>query len=259
MILSAQKLMAILLVILYSTYDANAQAISSFKELQKVTGSTNIELRTIDGQTWKTRITIPKNLDQESDKKYPLIIGLHWLSEKSELQERNYKYFSQCLLEPVFQKLPAFIISPQADEILWHTENNRVRVLTMIQEAKKHFPIDPKKIVVVGYSQGGVGSWFFAERYPDIFSAAIPIASTYPKVDSSYITIPMLVIHSERDETFPFRRIKRRIREYRGKGTDITFIRDSRLSHYTPCKYARHLEKANSWLQDNVWKEPESE
>jgi predicted peptidase len=244
------SLLLILLIIICAD-PVLADAIA-FPEIELRSGAQNIELHTTTDEIWKARISIPGSIDDKSERKYPLIIGLHWLAH-GEARDPSYRRYSACLLEPALNDLEAFMISPQADEILWHTENNQIRVLTLVNEAKKHWPIDTERIVITGYSQGGVGSWFYAEKYPDIFSAAIPVASSYPNVADSSIEIPLFVIHSRRDETFPFKRIKKRIKEHRAKGTDVTFIKDSRLSHYKPCKYTRHLEKSVDWLNYEVW------
>lgn len=228
-------------------------SITSFSQIDLVSGTQNYTIKTSDGQEWKARISVPEKIDPSSEKKFPLVIGLHWLAVDRNDQANSYFRFSKCLLEPVFKDLNAFIIAPQADEILWHTENNQIRVLTMIEEAKEHWPIDSEKVIVTGYSQGGVGSWYYAEKYPEIFSAAIPIASSYPEIPESKISVPLFVIHSTQDETFPYMRIKKRVKEYRSKGTDITFIKDRKLSHLSACAYARHLRKSIDWLEHSVW------
>ena len=245
----------IVFVLTYTSFSALlAEPIDSFSQISLEVGTKNYEIHTSDEQIWKTRITAPEIDTTNIDKKYPLIIGLHWLATNEKNQDQAYINFSQCLLEPAFTKINAFIIAPQADEILWHSENNQIRVLTLIAQAKKHWPIDESKIVVTGYSQGGVGTWYYADKYPDIFSAAIPVASSYPKIPDSELKIPMYVIHSKKDETFPYRRIKSLVKKYQRQGSDITFITNN-LSHYTACKYVKFLEPTIPWLEDQIWKQ----
>ena len=40
--------------------------------------------------------------------------------------------------------------------------------------------VDMKRIAVTGFSVGGTGSWHFAAKYPERFSAAIPVAGRPP-------------------------------------------------------------------------------
>jgi predicted peptidase len=42
------------------------------------------------------------------------------------------------------------------------------------------YAIDQKRVAVTGYSMGGTGSWHLAEKFPERFSAALPIASRPP-------------------------------------------------------------------------------
>ena len=242
----------LLVLMLSASSHLYAEIIESFSEIELTSRTKNYQILTTDDQTWNARITIPEMNSVNKKAKYPLIIGLHWLATSKKNQDQAYINYSSCLLEPVFTNLNAFIIAPQANEILWHSENNQVRILSLIEQAKKHWPIDEDKIVITGYSQGGVGTWFYADTYPDIFSAAIPIASSYPKIPNSSIDIPMYVIHSKDDETFPVKRIKSRVREYRKKGTDITYVQN-KLSHYKACKYDKYLDKSLAWLSNDVW------
>ena len=243
---------SILLLIFLTTTQLYAKSIESFSEIELKASTKNFQILTNDNQTWNARITIPQISNTNENIKYPLIIGLHWLATNKKNQNQAYINYSSCLLEPVFTDLNAFIIAPQANEILWHSENNQVRVLTLIEQAKKHWPIDEDKIVITGYSQGGVGSWYFADKYPELFSASIPVASSYPKLPNSTIEIPMYVIHSKKDETFPVKRIRSRVKEYRKKGSDITYVQN-RLSHYKACNYNKYLLKTIDWLTDEVW------
>ncbi|NHZ87312.1 MAG: hypothetical protein GWP19_15820, partial [Planctomycetia bacterium] len=144
------------------------------------------------GIVWNYSISVPEISDSE---KVPLILGLHWAG-KSESEQ-----YLRCLADPGFRKLNAIIFAPDADDYYFWDENNYSLILTLIEYAKKSWPIDEDKIIVSGYSNGGIATWFFGVNYPQIFSAAIPIASRYDY--DKKLQIPFYVIHGDKDELFP--------------------------------------------------------
>ncbi len=53
-------------------------------------------------------------------------------------------------------------------------------VLEVIAEVRRHYAVDQDRIYIGGGSMGGSGTWRLASRYPDLFAAARPVASTWP-------------------------------------------------------------------------------
>jgi pimeloyl-ACP methyl ester carboxylesterase len=57
---------------------------------------------------------------------------------------------------------------------------NEEAVNALLDMVMGHYAIDKKRVAVTGCSMGGTGSWHLAEKFPERFSAAIPIASRPP-------------------------------------------------------------------------------
>jgi predicted peptidase len=195
------------------------------------------------GIVWDYTISIPEIHDGDD---VPLIIGLHWYGEKEGEQ------YLRCLADPGFKKLNAIIFAPDAGEYYFWEEGNYSLILTLIEYAKKYWPIDESKIVVSGYSNGGIAAWFFGTNYPETFSAAIPMASinNYNKK----LNIPFYVIHGENDELFPLSETQSLVNDLESEGADIRLVVVDGLSHYTPCSYDNSLRFASNWLLNYVWK-----
>jgi predicted peptidase len=117
--------------------------------------------------------------------------------------------------------------------------------------------IDENKVVITGYSDGGNGSWFYAQYYSDLFSAAIPMASSYNSVGSDGIVpkidIPLYVIHGENDDLFPLAQTEEWVNQSKNAGSSIEFVIASGLTHYEVCNYVGYLTTATNWLQNEVW------
>src|SRR5262249_34571341 len=117
----------------------------------------------------------------------------------------------------------------------------------------KAYPIDPKKVVLSGFSAGGIGTWYIAPRVSDVFTAAIPIAGE-PALRGAEWTIPVCAIHSEADTVLHPGATKAHMEKLKaqGKATNLILLTDG-TTHYQSNRYVRPLQDACAWL-DGVWK-----
>lgn len=222
--------------------DSVSKSERSFSEIKIKKGTQNATLTNDYGKRWKMRVTFPK----ETDEKNSLIIALHWAGGGG-----TYKEFHDCLALPGLAVLNAIIVSPEGENQLWSTGNNVEKVRFISSNSKKYWNVDPDKIAVMGYSNGGNGSWYFAQHCPELFSAAIPIASAYPI--NQKINIPLFVIHGAKDELFELSKTKKWVMKTKEKGTDVTWVVNDSLSHFQGCAYIAELNKATEWLK-RLWK-----
>ena len=195
------------------------------------------------GIVWNYSISVPEISENDA---VPLIIGLHWLGEHEGEQ------YLRCLADPGFRKLNAIIFTPDAGEYYFWDENNYSLILTLIEYAKKYWPIDSNKIVVSGYSNGGIASWFFGTNYPQMFSATIPVASSYDY--NKKLKIPFFVIHGDRDNTFPLSEMQDLVTSLKNKGSDIQLFIMEGYDHDSGCDYDYSLTQASNWLLNEIWK-----
>ena len=191
---------------------------------------------------WNYSISVP---EINSNEKVPLVIGLHWVGENEGEQ------YLRCLADPGFKKLDAIIFAPDAGEFYFWEESNYSLILTLVEYAKQHWPIDLNKIIISGYSNGGIATWFFGVNYPELFSAAVPMASYYDY--NKKLKIPFFVIHGENDELFPLAVTEDLVNSLSNKGSDIKLHVIDGFSHYTACSYDNALRVASDWLLSDVW------
>lgn len=85
---------------------------------------------------------------------------------------------------------PSFVIFPQCEDMSgriltrWRPETaDSQRALTILDEVQKEFSIDPKKIVLTGWSMGGYGAWEHLLKSPEKWSAVVPIAGGLTNLD----------------------------------------------------------------------------
>ena len=223
-----------------------------FSNIDFLTGANDISLEHLNDDTWKFRVIMP-DVDFTNNKR-PLIITLHGCASCGISPDAHK--FTECLAELGFESLDAIIISPNSNGKLWPTQENYEQVVSLVDLASTYLPVDTDKIVVHGYSDGGNGSWFFAETQASLFSASIPMASHYNTTNSGVgrlIPIPVYVIHGEDDALFPVGDVQNWVGASVDSGSDITMVVASGLTHPEPCEYVSYLQDAADWLVNHVW------
>lgn len=205
----------------------------------------------VAGVYWNFRIIAPA--DASSTNKRPMIMRLH--GGASEVTE--YYKNTGCLAEPGLASLNAYIVSPNSDGSLWYANQNVVQVQALVDLVQTYLHVDTSKVAVMGYSDGGNGSWFFSQYLPQLFSAAIPMASSYAVTTTSGVTHqfakPIYAIHGENDQLFPLATTQGYVNETVDAGSDVTFVIADGLEHYNSCNYVSYLQDAASWLENTVW------
>lgn len=153
---------------------------------------------------------------QNPNARYPMVVVLHGAPGKA--------YAGKTLVDKrVRTKYPAFVMVPSIPfdavwmfpqklppefEVQLNLNTNRRELLPyvvlMIRELMKSYPIDPRRIYVIGCSLGGFGAFGAARDYPDLFAAAVSISGGWTPEDAPKLTkIPILAVHGRVDENVP--------------------------------------------------------
>ena len=121
----------------------------------------------------------PKTVN--SAKPAPLIVALHGYGGTANGMFNAWKNTAR--------DFAAVLIAPQAldpagEGYSWTVSYEaEYLVLHAIEEARKKYNIDPGRIVVTGFSQGGLTTFNLALTHPTLFKGAIPISGFYdPRV-----------------------------------------------------------------------------
>jgi predicted peptidase len=156
------------------------------------------------------------------------------------------------LIGPAFVGLGAIIVAPDSVRGNWATAENEEAVKALLDMVMARYAIDRKKVAVTGFSMGGTGSWQLAEKFPDRFTAAIPIASRPPASPAGW-RIPVLAIHSRDDQVVAFDPAAARLAELQKAGVNAKLIALAGVSHYEVARFRDPLRQAVPWLRE-VWK-----
>ena len=104
---------------------------------------------------------------------WPLLLFLHGYGECGDNLSKVKKHGPPKLIQQFDELKRCIVISPQCPrDSWWRTETLKALVDEFIEGRDD---IDDDRLYVTGLSMGGYGIWSFLSRYPEYFSAAIPI------------------------------------------------------------------------------------
>ena len=126
---------------------------------------------------------------------------------------------------------------------------------TFLQEALQRYPIDSKKLAVLGFSQGGVMAYSLALGEPERFAALAALSSWLPKDLLSVLPdvpateqLPVLIQHGNRDELVDAGRARQSVETLRDLRVPVTY-REYDMGHEIN---AQSLNDLSAWLQEKA-------
>ncbi len=183
---------------------------------------------------------------------YPLAVALHYGGKVTPFFSKD---FMTSLVAPALQDLGAIIVAPDCPAREWTNSVSEAAVLELILIVMEEYNIDPDRILILGYSMGGLGTWYMAARHPDLFSAAIPISAP-GNLDSMPVLkdVPLYIIHGEQDELFSFAGVKKLYQKQEAAGAEIELKIIKGASHNQLHRFITPLKATIPWIR-KVWEE----
>ncbi|MBI2187087.1 MAG: prolyl oligopeptidase family serine peptidase [Acidobacteria bacterium] len=179
----------------------------------------------------------------------PLVVALHPGGPRTPY----YGYsFLRGIVSPALRDLGAIMVAPDCPPPgSWSDPTGERAVLALVEHIRREYTIDPRRILVTGFSMGGRGTWFMATRHADLFTAAIPIAGAPGDEPLDRLgRIPMYVIHSRADDVVPFEPDARTTRELEKLGRTIRLEALDGIGHFEMGAYIDAFTRAGRWIAE---------
>jgi phospholipase/carboxylesterase len=120
----------------------------------------------------------------------------------------------------------------------------------------KRYPIDPKNLALLGFSQGGVMAYSLALATPVRFAALAALSTWLPQEllsrlnasDDALQSLPTLVQHGTQDPMIEVARARSSVEMLRQLRLPLTF-REYEMGHEIR---PRSLSDLSAWLEENV-------
>jgi phospholipase/carboxylesterase len=125
-----------------------------------------------------------------------------------------------------------------------------------VDGARERYPIDPQRIVPVGFSQGGAMAYDLALRNPDRFAGLaalsswfpVPLAESLPKTPA-HEGFPVLIVHGTRDSMLEVDKARESRELLRPFGVALTY-REFDMGHEIRPEALRVILK---WLDEKAF------
>lgn len=131
----------------------------------------------------------------------------------------------------------------------------REELQTFLAEAQQRYPIDPKKLVIAGFSQGGVMAYSVGLGEPARFAGLAALSSWLPQDLLSALPdvpateqLPVLIQHGSKDEMIDVGRARQSVETLRNLRVPVTY-REYDMGHQIS---AQSLGDLVQWLQEKV-------
>lgn len=170
---------------------------------------------------------------------YPLVVALHGVSPRI--------YAAEALASPAFRRAyPVFVMVPIAPpRAFWATPENPAyrmqrmipypdhlpQIMAGIDAVAASYPIDPRRVYIVGHSMGGAGVMGALQRYPERFAAGIASAGLWDAAETRAVDDPIWILHGTADPVMPYAHSRALAVELRARGVQARFSALSGRGH----------------------------
>lgn len=151
----------------------------------------------------------------------PLIVALHPGGGRIAYQGSR---FIQQVVSPALADLHAIVVAPDCPAASWVDSAAEMAVVALLEHIRKTYTVDPRHVLITGFSMGGRGAWSLSARHAESFTAAIVMAPPMGEgLGDDPGRVPTYVIHSRDDPVAPFAPVAAAARQLEALGHPIHF------------------------------------
>jgi predicted peptidase len=209
-------------------------------------------LKLTDGSGLRYGLHLP---DAVGDEPLPLVVALHYSWGGGTTSPPAYygRDYMNLLVVPGLADLEAIIVAPDCPGRGWWDERSDAALLELIAAVREEFAVDPDRIVLTGFSMGGMGTWAFAFAHPELFSAAVPMAGRpSPDIVAGWEDLPVFAIHGTEDEVVDIEPTREAIAALRERGIEAKLLEVPSVTHFQTPRFAEPMRTVVPWLRQ-LW------
>lgn len=238
------KIAIVTVIVVLGTVQSSAIAAESVPVL-----GPGLYTRTLDrnaGPSIGYAISVPPAYDRSTP--VPLVLALHFGVQGGPSLNAGRDVL-RILIGPALAELGAVMVAPDAlGGGPWDTPQNEEAVLWLLDSVVRSYSIDPRRVIVTGFSMGGAGTWHFAGKYPERFAAAVPVAGRPPTAVGNW-RVPVFAVHSRSDRVVPIGPTEERIDGLKRAGVRAELIALDQPTHFQTGAHTEGLRQAVPWLR----------
>lgn len=201
----------------------------------------------------------------------PLVIALHY-GWQGRIPPRHFRDFLRVFAEPAFASLGAVIAAPQCPGTSWRQAGSERAVLALREHLLDSGVADSQRVLLTGFSLGGMGTWFLASHHPQSFPLAVPVAAVPvlqrgsedrsglneylaamdrgepPIWHDGLANAHFFAVNSRADELIPFAAAEHGVRALQRRGADIELLALDDVGHYESARFAAAMDPVRTWV-----------
>ena len=212
--------------------------------------------QTLQDETGEHKYVVYVPAGWRPDTQMPGILFLHGAGERG----KDNRITMTAGLAPYIQprkNFPFVVVIPQCESsearILeaWQKGSpDARRALQALDEAQKKYNIDPKRIVLTGWSMGGYGTWSLAMAEPNRWSAVVPLAGGGdPSKVAALKDVPVWAFHGALDSLVKPQENRKMIEALKAAGGTGTYTEFPDVGHYL-CDQTYGNDSLIQWMLD---------
>jgi len=199
---------------------------------------------TPDGSAMRYGLSLPG--DYDASRPRPLVLALHPGGSSPYYGDG----FMRSIFLPGLRDMAPIMIAPDVPGRAWTEPRAEEAVMALVAAMIDEFAVDTERILVVGFSLGGAGTWHLSARHADRFTAAIVMAARTEQPLAALAKVPTYVIHSRNDEVVPFGQSEERALALDKMSRPVEFDALSGVSHYQMGSYVDALARGGRWVSE---------
>lgn len=172
----------------------------------------------------------------------PLIMVLHWGGMISRYHGLG---ILTGLALPALGDLGAIMVAPDCAAGDWTSPKCGMIAMKILEQVILDLPVDERKVMLMGYSIGGIGTWHIGSLHMDRFCCIMPISAPVPDLAiKTDWRIPIYVIHSDGDELFPGQQIADACERLISKGANLKLDMIGDATHFNTEDFIPAIRRA---------------
>ena len=169
------------------------------KELKRKDVKNNMIREEFRGEEWQFPFVMYRPTQMKDN--LPLVVQLHGAGEAGngmdELCKVDVYGFSHLLTEEADYQC-IFVMPQYGGGTFWPAEVPNI--YAFICSVMQKYNVDEKRVYLTGLSMGGYGTWYTAQRYPNLFAAIAPVCGAGIVWLSFVLDMDIWAFHGSEDE-----------------------------------------------------------
>lgn len=133
---------------------------------------------------------------------WPLIIGLHGGGDGQGSGQDQYRQWPDIVEAGAIFACPTSL--DLGNDLYWRNPRNEEMLIHLIRTLMQEYPIDPDRVYLVGYSMGGIGTYYIGPRLKGMLAGIGPGAGSWHAIYwPGLVNLPVYILHGKRDMRGP--------------------------------------------------------